>query len=171
MSVRGQRRGNECWLDRRPDRIRSRHISDRPGRSADARVFDPAIEAVRLVARTDRDLALLNELGGVVEQQEENLVDLCEVGAELGPEIDSGISFTISTGLSRSVSWTLKIVSSMTSAIENFLNLDRELVLLDPPEIEDVLQGSLKGCPLVERVAERLPGIRPRGSRSRSRGR
>ena len=69
--------------------------------------------------------------------------------------IDSGISFWISTGLSQRASWTLKIVSSMTSETESSWISIGELVLLEAPQVEDVLERALEGRALVEGAGAR----------------
>ena len=48
---------------------------------SDAGVDDPAMQSVGGVAGPNRDGALLYEFGGIVEEQEEDLIDLCEVGS------------------------------------------------------------------------------------------
>ena len=102
------------------------------------------------------DPPLLRELGGVVEQQEQDLVDLGEVGPDLRQRL-------LELFLDRDRVAPDRVLHAEDRLLHHFAKVHvgefhSHLALLDPPQIEDVLERAQERRSVVQCVAKRLLG-------------
>ena len=133
------------------------------GANADPRVIDPAGQGFGVVASADLDLALLRELGRVVEQKKEDLIDLGEIPAKLGQRARDVLVDQYRLPVQRFVHAEDRLVDQIRDG--ELVDLEGEFVLLDAPQVEDVLKRPLESGSFIERSTQallRALGHRPR---------
>jgi hypothetical protein len=128
------------------------------GADPDAGVADRAVQAPVADSRRDLDLAARRELHRVVEQQEEDLRQLREVGPDLRKALVDALLDHEALVADRVLYAEDRLGDRLPEV--HVLDLDGQLALLDAPEVEDVLERAQEGGAVVQRRAQaRLRGL------------